>query len=135
MAPAAPILFSRSAQSDLRVCSFLSSLGKKETNQRKKPPPEINLPEFRGDRMLSRKCFRCTCRFLFEPISLRTTYGCETHPPAPTPAALSGRGIGKFITVGFIYRYSAFDVTDSVYSHTQDTAPTGALLLRFVFLA
>ena len=110
------------------LCSFLSSLGKKETNQRKKPPTEINLPEFRGGRMLSRKCFRRMCRFLFGHISLRTTYGCETHPPAPTPAALSGRGIGKFITVGFIYRCSAFDVADSVYSQTQDTAPTRALL-------
>ena len=30
--------------------------------------------------------------------------------------------------VGFIYRYSAFGVTISVYSHTHDTAPTRALL-------
>ena len=30
--------------------SFLSSLEKKETKQRKKPPTEINLPAFRGGR-------------------------------------------------------------------------------------
>ena len=53
--------------------------------------------------------------------------------PPPTPAALSGRGIGKFITVGFIYRCSAFDVTVSVYSHTQDTAPTRALLVDVTY--
>ena len=48
MAPAAPRLYCRSAQSDLRVCSFLSSLGKKETNQRKKPPAGQNLPVLRA---------------------------------------------------------------------------------------
>ena len=32
------------------------------------------------------------------------------------------------LMVGFIYRYSAFGVTISVYSHTHDTAPTRALL-------
>ena len=36
--------------------------------------------------------------------------------------------------VGFIYRCSAFDATVSVYSHTQDTAPTRALLFCFLFL-
>ena len=40
MAPAAPIPFSRSAQSDLRVCSFLSSLGKKETDGGRASPAE-----------------------------------------------------------------------------------------------
>ena len=128
-------LFRCSAQSDLRVCSFLSSLGKKETNQRKKPPTSRNLPELRGGRMLSRKCFRRTCRFLFGHTSWRTTYGCETHPPAPPPAALSGRGIGKFLMVGFIYRYLAFGLTVSVYSQTQDTAPTRALLVDAACLA
>ena len=39
-APAAPIPFSRSAQSDLRVCSFLSSLGKKETDGGRASPAE-----------------------------------------------------------------------------------------------
>ena len=33
------------------------------------------------------------------------------------------------LMVGFIYRCSAFDVTVSVYSQTQDTAPTRALLV------
>ena len=37
------------------------------------------------------------------------------------------RAIGKFLMVGFIYRCFTFDVTVSVYSQTQDTAPTGAL--------
>ena len=125
---AAPGIFVALHRATFVLCSFLSSLGKKETNQRKKPPTSRNLPELRGGRMLSRKCFRRTCRFLFGHISLRTTYGCETHPPAPTPAALSGRGIGKFLMVGFIYRCSAFDVNVSVYSQTHDTAPTRALL-------
>ena len=40
MAPAAPGHFRSSAQSDLRVCSFLSSLGKKETDGGRASPTE-----------------------------------------------------------------------------------------------
>ena len=45
-------------------------------------------------------------------------------------ASLQGLATGKFCTAGLIYRCFAFDVTDSVYSQTQDTAPTRALLCK-----
>ena len=77
--------------------------------------------------MLSRKCFRRKCRFLFGHKSLRTTYGCETQKSALRLASLQGLATGKFCTAGFIYRCFALDVTISVYSRTQDTAPTRAL--------
>ena len=101
----------------------------KKRSKEKKAPTEINLPEFRDGRMLSRKCFRRKCRYLFGHISLRTTYGCETQKIALRLASLQGLATGKFCTAGFIYRYSALDVTVSVYLHTQDTAPTRALLV------
>ena len=50
-------------------------------------------------------------------------------------ASLQGLATGKFCTAGFIYRYSAFGVTVSVYSQTHDTAPTGALLVDVILVS
>ena len=48
MAPAAPGIFVALHRATFELCSFLSSLGKKETNQRKKPPAGQNLPVLRA---------------------------------------------------------------------------------------
>ena len=97
--------------------------------QRKEVAGRAKFAATMGALLLSRKCFRRTCQCLFRHKSLRTTYGCETQKSALRLASLQGLATGKFCTAGFIYRFSAFAVTDSVYSQTQDTAPTEALLL------
>ena len=84
---------------------FISFFPEEERNEPKKEATgRAKFACTPGALLLSRKCFRRTCRFLFGHTSLCTTYGCETQKSALRLASLQGLATGKFCTAGFIYR-------------------------------